>query len=170
MASVLVIGYGNLDRADDGVAFHVVNALRVRLDQPPLADHQSGLETLSGTVDSLFVRQLVPELMETAAGYRRVVFVDAHVGDGRRELCCETLNPEYAPSPFTHHLTPASFLAMTGALYGRTPEGFIVSVRGRGFDFTRDLSPGTISLVGPATDRVLDLLMNETACVQAPCG
>jgi Ni,Fe-hydrogenase maturation factor len=34
----LVIGYGNPDRADDGVAYHVVSAMRSRLGQGALAD------------------------------------------------------------------------------------------------------------------------------------
>jgi len=170
MTQTLVIGYGNLDRADDGVAYHVVNALRRRLGHAPLPDHETGLEAPQGTVASVFVRQLVPELMETTAGYDRVVFVDAHVGDGREELCCGPLTPEYAPSPFTHHLTPGSFLALTGALYGRAPEAVLVSVHGRDFDFTRDLSHQTRTLVEPAADRILSLLKGREPRGQTPGG
>jgi hydrogenase maturation protease len=157
MAATLIIGYGNTDRADDGVAYYVVNALRRSLGQRPLSDQETGLEDLCGGVDSVFVRQLVPELMETAADYPRVIFVDAHVFDDRPELLFTTVVPEYAPSPFTHHLTPSSFLALTAALYGRSPEGTIVSLRGRDFDFTRGLSPDTQTLVAPAVDRIRSL-------------
>ena len=42
MAHTLIIGFGNPDRADDGVAWHVANAVRARLGQPPLSDDDIG--------------------------------------------------------------------------------------------------------------------------------
>lgn len=54
----LVMGYGNLDRSDDGVAYYVVNALRGRLGQPALAEDGSGLETRGGNTDAIFLTQL----------------------------------------------------------------------------------------------------------------
>jgi Ni,Fe-hydrogenase maturation factor len=108
-------------------------------------------------VDSVFLRQLVPELMETAADYHRVIFVDAHVRDDQEELFSTPVVPEYESSPFTHHLTPATFLALTDALYGRSPKGVLLSLRGRDFDFTRGLSLGTRTLVEPAVDQILHL-------------
>jgi len=157
MAATLVIGYGNTDRADDGIAYYVVNELRRRLGQRPLPEQETGLSDLFGDVDSVFLRQLVPELMEAAADYHRVIFVDAHVCDDREELFCTPVAPEYESSPFTHHLTPPTFLALTAALYGRSPEGVLVSLRGRDFDFTRELSPNARTLVDPAVNESLNL-------------
>jgi molybdopterin-guanine dinucleotide biosynthesis protein A len=42
----LIIGYGNLERADDGVAYHAVNALRQRLGQKALSEDETGLQGL----------------------------------------------------------------------------------------------------------------------------
>ncbi len=158
MSRTLVIGFGNIDRADDGVAFFVVNALRRRLGQEPLNEDETGLEELGVQVDSAFLSQLTPELLETVAGYRQVIFVDAHVYENVDALHCAPVSPENTPSTFTHHLTPAAFLALLKALYHSEPSGHLVSIRGYDFDFHRDLSAETEALVGPAVEYILRLL------------
>ena len=55
MSRTLVIGFGNIDRADDGVAFYVINALRRRLGQKPLSEEDTGLEELGAPIDSVFL-------------------------------------------------------------------------------------------------------------------
>jgi len=155
MSRTLVIGFGNIDRADDGVAFQVINSLRRRLGQTPLSEEDTGLEELGAAVDSVFLTQLTPELMETLVEYGRVVFVDAHVYESLEDLHCAPVVPEYAPSTFTHHLTPAALLALLKTLYGGEPSGHLVSIRGYDFDFHRNLSEKTGALVEPAADCIL---------------
>jgi hydrogenase maturation protease len=161
MTATLIVGFGNLDRADDGVAYHVVNGVRRRLGQPLLQPGETGLEGLGNRPDSVFIQQLVPELMETAAGYDRLVFVDAHVQEIIDDLVFRPIDPEYVLSPFTHHLTPAAFLALIHALYGREPAGYLLSIRGTDFDFHQELSAGTRGQVDLAVLRVLELLGAE---------
>ena len=158
MPPTLVIGFGNIDRADDGVAYSVINALRRRLGQKPLKEDETGLDELGTGVDSVFLSQLTPELMEVLAGYRQVVFVDAHVYENVEALHCGPVSPEYTPSTFTHHLTPAAFLALLKTLYRLEPAGHLVSIRGHDFDFQRNLSPETEALVEPAVEYILRLL------------
>ncbi len=158
MTRTLVMGFGNLDRADDGVAFHVVNAFRHRLGQASLEEDDTGLEELGAPVDSVFIGQLVPEMIDLLEEYDRVVFVDAHVDPALDDLYCAAVSPDEAGLTFTHHMSPATLLAFFKALNGRDIEGHLVSIRGRDFDFHRDLSPETISLVEPAVDRILGLL------------
>ena len=161
MLRTLVIGFGNIDRADDGVAFFVANALRRRLGQKPLNEDETGLEGLGAEVDSVFLSQLTPELLETLAGYQRVIFVDAHVYENVDALHCEPISPEYTPSAFTHHLTPAAFLALLKTLYRLEPAGHLVSLRGHDFDFHRDLSAETEAQVGLAVEYILRLLKDK---------
>jgi len=158
MQRILVIGYGNLDRQDDGVAFEVVNALRGRLGQAPLGEDESGLEKLGAQVDSVCVQQLAPELLDVAADYDQVVFVDAHVQADGDDVYARKVRPEYATAAFTHHMTPALFLALLQALHHRQPEGTIVSVQGTAFDFERGLSAATEALVEPAVEEILKLV------------
>lgn len=158
MSRTIVVGYGNIDRADDGVAFEVINALRRRLGQKLLSEGDTGLEELGADVDSIFLIQLMPEIMEVLIGYDRVIFVDAHTGANANDLNCVPVKPEYVSSTFTHHMTPQSLLAFLKVLYNREPAGHIVSIKGYDFDFQRLLSCGTRSLVPASVEEILKLL------------
>jgi hydrogenase maturation protease len=158
MLRTLVVGYGNLDRQDDGVAFEVINTLRRRLGQALLGEQEMGQDEPENQVNSVFLIQLAPELLEMAAEYDRVVFVDAHVQADIPALAWAAVRPEYTSSAFTHHMTPAMFLALLQVLYHREPMAYLVSIRGRAFDFQRGLSDATAALVGPATERILQLV------------
>ena len=158
MLRTLVIGYGNLDRADDGVAFYVVNALRERLGQKPLPQDETGWAQLGSEPDSVFFRQLLPEWMETAAAYDQLIFVDAHVHEDTEGLSCVPVPPAVASSPFTHHMTPGMFLALIETLYDREPAGELLSIRGHDFSFRRGLSPGVSKHLRPAVEMILGLV------------
>jgi hydrogenase maturation protease len=158
MLRSLIIGFGNLDRADDGVAYYVINALRRHLGQKALSEEDTGMEDLGAPIDSIFLSQLAPELMDPIAEYKRVIFVDAHVYENMEALHCAPVLPEYAAATFTHHLTPAMLLAFLKALHHREPKGHLVSIRGYDFDFHRNLSLDTQALVEPAVNYILHLL------------
>jgi len=153
----LVIGFGNLDRADDGVAFSVVNAFRKRLGQTALEEDSTGLDNLEGQVDSAFIAQLVPEMIDLLDGYEQVIFVDAHVDPALEKLHCGAVSPDEAGLTFTHHMSPATLLAFFSALHGRDLEGHLVSILGHNFDLHRDLSPETLPLVEAAVEMILNL-------------
>ncbi|HYA43891.1 MAG TPA: hydrogenase maturation protease [Syntrophobacteraceae bacterium] len=154
----LVIGYGNIDRADDGIAFWVVNALRERLHQKKLSEGNTGLEELGQEVDSIFLVQLAPELTDVLPDYRQVIFVDSHVYEGIDNLYCTPVSAQFTPSTFTHHMTPTMLLALLKLLNQPEPFGHLVSIRGYDFDFHRGLSADTRSLVNPAVDYILHLV------------
>ena len=155
MARALVIGYGNLERGDDGAALHVVNRLRAALGRPQLAEDESGLESLGAEVDAVFVRQLVPELAADAAGYDRLVFCDAHVLAEGEALQARTVRPERRISGFGHVMHPDAFLWLVHGLSARRPDGYMVALRGFRFELTRRLSDGTSPLVDQAVALIL---------------
>ena len=158
MSRTLVIGFGNIDRADDGVACHIVNSLRARLGREGLPEGETGLEDLGQQTDTAFLIQLVPELVDILAGYDQLVFVDAHADREMPDLHCGRVALESAPPLFSHHMTPAMLLALVDALHGKGPSGYLVSVRGVDFDFHQGLSPECEALVEPAVHKILELL------------
>ncbi len=160
MGRTLVIGYGNLDRGDDGVAYYVVNALRQRLGQRALPEEDTGLEELGTAVDSIVLTQLVSELLDILPDYNRVIFVDAHVREDLPDLHSAPVVPGYTTSAFTHHMTPAMLLALFELLYQRKLIGYIVSIRGYNFDFCRNLSTATLAMVQPAVECILRILVD----------
>lgn len=154
----LVIGYGNLERCDDGAGFYVVNRLRRRLGQKPLDCDDNGMSELGGDRDSVFVRQLVPELVETVADYDRVIFADAHIPSGGPQLVCTQVDPQQGVMPLSHHMHPAQLLGILKALWDREPVSHLVSIQGCSFGLGRGLSAGTAKLVAPAAAMILGLL------------
>lgn len=161
MPRTLIIGYGNIYRADDGVAFYVINTLRRHLGQRQLPEGDTGLEELGADVDSLFLIQLVPELLDVVSGYNQVIFVDAHVDENIDALHIAQIAPVYNPSMLTHHMTPSTLMALLKTLYYREIASHIISIRGYNFDFHRNLSPHTKSLIEPAVKNILQLLSHR---------
>ena len=154
MKKTLILGFGNADRQDDGIAWHVLNRLAVRLDRASSVSLDEGFQ-LSGTnPELLFVLQLTPEMAETISQFDRVCFVDAHTGNIPGEVNQSPVTPEFQASPFTHHLTPDSCLALSVALYSKLPEAILVSVRGYEFGFDRSLSSQTAPLAEQAAQAI----------------
>ncbi len=153
-ADTLVIGYGNADRQDDGVGWHILKNLAERLGRSVPDDPGANIEVESERVDLLFILQIYPELAETISHYQRVCFVDAHTSDIPEEISWIELEPEYEKSPLTHHMSPKTVLSISATIYNNVPEAILVSVRGFRFQFERELSPQTAALAHKASQRI----------------
>jgi hydrogenase maturation protease len=153
----LILGFGNVDRQDDGLAWHVLSALAARRGITVRSPDEE-FPQLPGGPDLLFAPQLAPELAEVIAGYDQVCFVDAHTGNIQQDVAVSAVTGGYQASPFTHHLTPATCLAIARALYGRAPPAILVSVRGHDFGFAPSLSARTAALLPAAVDVIMDWL------------
>jgi hydrogenase maturation protease len=129
MDRVLVIGYGNPGRLDDGLGVAFAEAIEAR--------------ALDGvTVESDY--QLTVEDAEAAARHDAVVFVDAAL-DGPAPFRFESVaaEPERSPGFTSHHLDPAAVLALARDLFGAAVPGYVLGIRGYAFDeFGEALSPG----------------------------
>jgi hydrogenase maturation protease len=158
MNKVLILGYGNLDREDDGVAWHILQGVAESVGRPALDVETGGLDELGRSLDLLFVLQLTPELADLMADYHHVCFVDAHTGNYPEELRFESIPAEFQTSPFTHHMTPQTCLVLAKTLHGRAPQGVVVSVRGYQFGFSHTLSPQTAALAEEAVKRIVSWL------------
>jgi hydrogenase maturation protease len=120
---LLVIGYGNELRRDDGVGPHVARAVA--------AWGERGVRALA-------VHQLTPELTEDIAGAEEVVFVDAAA-----ELSFAPVAAAASGALTEHACGPAALLALAEALYGRRPAAWLLTVPARDLDFGEGLSPET---------------------------
>jgi hydrogenase maturation protease len=158
----LIIGYGNPDREDDGVAWHILDKIAERLNLPEPARQIDDLDQNEGSPDLLCVLQLDPEMAEAIADYDRVCFVDAHTGAYGEDIRFEEIEGEYQTSPFTHHMTPQTCLALAEALYGHAPRGVVISVRGHQFGFSHALSIETALLAGEAVESIVSWLTCES--------
>lgn len=153
-ADTLIIGYGNADRQDDGVGWHVLKNLAEKLEHTIPEDPGASIEIEDELVDLLFILQIFPELAQTISQYKRICFVDAHTADIKEPISWKTLAPAYEKSPLTHHMSPTTVLSIAATIYGSTPEAILVSIRGYYFQFDRELSQKTAALAEEATDRI----------------
>ena len=113
---VLVIGYGNTLRSDDGVGAAVVSQLAKVLRQVE-------------TCECMVVHQLTPELAEPISRAQRVVFVDASSIFPAGRI---SIQPAYARVVSTvglgHHMTPEHVLGLSQELYGNTPQAWTIGI------------------------------------------
>jgi len=162
LTSTLIIGFGNPDREDDGIAWQVLVQTARRLNRVIPAQPEDGFLPEGEEPDLWFVLQLTPEMAETLAQYNRLCFVDAHTGEIPDEILFQPVSGSPAASAFTHHLTPAACLALVQSLYQRSPEAVLLSIRGYSFGFLRQLSPQCEALLLPAVDRLWQWLETDT--------
>jgi hydrogenase maturation protease len=154
MVKMLIIGYGNPDREDDGVAWHILQGVARRLGRPALDIETGGQDQLGQSPDLLFVLQLTPELADLISEYDYVCFIDAHTGDYPEDLRITSVDAQFQTSPFTHHMTPQTCLALANTLYGRRPQAIVVSVKGHRFGFSHTLSAETALFAEEAVEHI----------------
>ena len=157
MKKALIIGYGNPDREDDGVAWHILRALTIKLGLTSPDSYEDEFPE-SMMIDFAFYLQLTPEMAEDISEYEHVCFVDAHTGSIPDPVRLIEVESEFQRSPFTHHLTPQSLLSMCETIYGKKPDAALLSALGYRFLFTRQLSEETAALVPEAVELIWDWL------------
>lgn len=160
MKRTLFIGYGNPDREDDGVAWHILSALASRMGlQPPASYEEEFLQTPQ--FDFIFQLQLTPEFADDLHLYDLVCFLDAHTGSIQQDVRLLNIQADFQRSPLTHHLTPQSLLSICHTIHGKAPQASLLSVRGYYFRFSRQLSGQTAALVPDALCLAWDWLASQ---------
>jgi len=155
-ADTLIIGYGNADRQDDGVGWHILYLLAKRLGADVTDTPGEDIEVVSDVADLLFTLQIYPEMADTISHYSRVCFVDAHTADIPDDISWKSIDPQYEKSALTHLMSPKTVLSIMATIYKKVPEAILVSVRGYNFQFERILSPKTAALAKEAQNRIWD--------------
>ncbi|HZT29293.1 MAG TPA: hydrogenase maturation protease [Bryobacteraceae bacterium] len=153
---VLIIGYGNPLRGDDGAGWRAVERLREG--------------TRDGEFGLVAVRQLTPELAEAVSRASLVLFLDAREGGTPGKVWCERVNPRQSPpGAFSHHAGPAALLAAAAAWYGRAPAGMVLSVSGESFAFREGLSLPVEAALAELVERTRNIAGKALSRRSAPC-
>ena len=140
---VLIVGYGNPLREDDGVGWRVVEEIE---RQKAEGRGQNGSQSSIFNHQSIVViacHQLMPELAETISQAERVIFVDAAEGTPPGAIGVQTVVAKLAqPGAFTHHVDPAGLLAYAEMVYGRSPAiTYLVTINAHRMGYEETLSP-----------------------------
>ena len=121
---ILVIGYGNPGRGDDGLG-------------PAAAAAIGGIGWPNVTVMDNY--QLAIEDSIEVARHDLVWFVDAAVA-GERRCTARRVVPAFGLSFTSHLLEPAALLAIAEQQFEARPEAWLLSIRGHAFGFGEGLS------------------------------
>ncbi len=157
MKKTLIIGYGNIDRQDDGLAWHILLKTARHYGFAEFEFNQEHF-TSEEYPHLMFDLQLAPEMSEIVRKYDQVLFVDAHTGAIADEISWIAVTPEYKPSAFTHHMSPETVLSLAHTIYSAVPETQLLSVRGYNFGFGNDLSARAEELAQQASDKIIQWL------------
>ncbi len=156
----LVVGYGNPDREDDGVAWHILLGIAKNFNIATPDQIYEGLFPEGRSLDFWLNLQLTPEMAEEMTKYQRICFVDAHTGAVPNDINLQTVISRFQNSPLTHHLTPDSLISLLEHGYHHKPEAILVSVRGFNFRFKPDLSPETEDLSSQAIEKIINWILS----------
>ena len=118
MTRVLLIGYGNPGRVDDGLG-------------PALAEAVGAFSLPGLTVDSDY--QLTVEDAAAIAEHDVVIFADASI-NGEEPFFFHVIIPKATLSFSSHSVEPEAVLAMAIELFGAKTKGYALGIRGYHFD------------------------------------
>ncbi|BAY15753.1 hypothetical protein NIES21_15720 [Anabaenopsis circularis NIES-21] len=142
-ATVMVIGYGNDLRSDDGIGQRI-------------ADEIASWDL--SAVKSLAVHQLTPELADALANAELAIFVDAYVPSESFDVQVRSLSPSGENAIAGHAADPQSLLALTQTLYGHCPPAVWVTVPGVNFEFGDRISQITETGKAIALGKIMQIL------------
>ena len=128
-AKVLLIGYGNPGRMDDGLG-------------PAFAEVVEKMGIPDLMVDADY--QLTVEDAADIAGSDVVVFVDASVV-GPEPFFFRAVEPSGEPGFSTHSIAPEAVMALAYELFGAKTKGYVLGIKGYTFnEFGEGLSAGAM--------------------------
>lgn len=128
--NILIIGYGNTLRSDDGAGQKVAEAF---LEHPQIR--------------AIAVHQLTPELVEELRQAKTVYFVDAAPVE---KVAIQPIKSQDNEATFGHFIDPQSLLGLTKQLYDYSPQAFWVLIPAQNFDLGETFSPVTKAAISEA--------------------
>ncbi|MEE3716682.1 hydrogenase maturation protease [Tumidithrix elongata RA019] len=152
--SILVIGYGNSLRSDDGAGCRVAEV--VASWQLPY-------------VRSLTVHQLAPELAEPLAEADLAIFIDAYIQPNKtkrkptiqvQRISSKECQPINTALEIGHLADPRSLLCLAQQVYGKAPAAYSLLLPGVEWEFGEQVS----ALTRKSIDQAVDFL--RTLCTR----
>ncbi len=140
---ILILGYGNPLRGDDGFGCEVARRLAASVQDP--------------RVEVRELHQLTPELADPVSQAGHVIFIDAAREGEPGEIRRAVIEPA-ATGSFTHHMTPATLLACSRELYGHAPAATLFTAAGSAFGYATNLSEPSAAALPDLCRQVLSLL------------
>ncbi len=150
---VLIIGYGNPLREDDGIGWRVIEEF-----------NNCQLSIVNCQLETVAVHQLLPELAGDVSEAELVIFVDASVVGEPGTISVQELEPvEQEMGAFTHHFDPAGLLGYARDLYGRFPQAYLVTITAVSLGYGEGLSPTIEMLVPDVLQQIKQIIQTQAS-------
>jgi hydrogenase maturation protease len=132
---ILIIGYGNNLRQDDGAGGQLAELIEQVCSQAELQTEQ------------IITHQLTPELALDIARpeIQMVIFADTRIARSQADtkIRITPLSTIEATTPVGHHLNPETLLLYSQELYGHRPAAWLFTVPGNSFEHGEGFSSQT---------------------------
>lgn len=145
---ILVYGYGNPGREDDGLGYELVK----RLEEWSAAEEMTGIE-----FDCNY--QLNIEDAEKISGKDLVIFVDASTEDIEDYLLTEVTG-ERDVSFTTHAASPGYIVKLCQELFEKVPKVYLLHIKGYQWEFKEGLSEKAENNLTKAYSYIKEYLIN----------
>jgi len=147
---ILIYGYGNPGREDDGLGNAFVEAIRSWIEKNKLVNIE---------LDSNY--QLNIEDADIMAKNDIVLFVDA-TGEPIDDFCITNVKPSDSRVEFTMHaVSPAFVLDICQKIFKKNPQTYLLHIKGYQWDFKEKLSPEGEKNLNKALEFIKPLLLNS---------
>lgn len=155
MRKILLIGYGNPGRLDDGLG-------------PALAASVEKEQIPNLKIESDY--QLCVEDAAEIADYDTVIFADAST-EGTEPFEFVGIGPSDETSFTSHALSPEAVLGLAGKFFNKIPEAYLLKIRGYDFDeFGEKLSEKARRNLDSAVLFIRDFMKDHSADKQCHKG
>lgn len=149
MNKILIYGYGNPGRQDDGLGARFTEIMEKWVDEQKLSHI---------TVDCNY--QLNIEDAATVSEYDTVFFIDASIVEDVKNFRLEAIEPNDARIEFTMHAVSTSYVVdLCRKIYGKTPKAYVLHIKAYEFDFKEELTQQAAENMLDALDFLKDLLL-----------
>ncbi|ACB53756.1 hypothetical protein cce_4408 [Crocosphaera subtropica ATCC 51142] len=144
-SKILIIGYGNTLRGDDGVGYKIAEMIE-----------QWNLDNIT----SIAVHQLTPDLADKIAQSDTVFFIDAiPIHDiNTANIQIKTLSINEKINNLAHHNNPEQLLYLTAAIYQKFPIAYWILVPALNFNFSEEFSLITQNHVNLTLEKIKNML------------
>jgi hydrogenase maturation protease len=146
---ILVFGYGNPGRQDDGMGVLLVDEL-----------YKWAAEYNINYISTDSNYQLNLEDAATVSEYGIIVFADASKEEIENYTFTE-LKPSAAVDFTMHSVSPGFILHLCGEIFHRQPRAYLLHIKGYSWEFMADPTPEAMKNLKEATDFLKDFILNS---------
>ena len=130
MEKILIYGYGNPGRQDDGIGARFIELIDKWIEQEKLTNISTDCNYQLNIEDSALI-----------ADYDCVYFVDASIVPEIEDYKLEIVEPNDATIEFTMHAVSVAYVVdLCRKIYGKHPRAFVLHIKAYEFDFKEELT------------------------------